>query len=321
VKSCKRPRIIPHAAAGQRGTSMASSPPIMIHRLKEAARRGFRRMKNSALFFEPGHFYSPIPSREDAERAVSVAATRMADRPIGLNLNTEAMIALWHQIAPEMADIPFGDHKDANGFRYHFLNEMYSYGDAAVYYGMIKHFKPKRIIEIGSGYTSALALDAREILKREIELTFIEPYTDRLDGLLRGSDRQTSTIIKKKVQEVDLDVFKVLEANDILFIDSSHVAKVGSDVCFEIFEILPILRPGVIIHFHDCFWPFEYPREWAVDQNRAWNELYFLRAFLAFNNAFEILYFNGYFYFAAPRFDRRVRHADTQEPGWRSLAA
>jgi hypothetical protein len=87
--------------------------------------------------------------------------------------------------------------------------------------------------------------------------------------------------------------FENLDENDVLFIDSSHVAKIGSDVNFLMFEVLPRLKPGVIIHLHDIFWPFEYPQSW-IDEGRAWNEAYLIRAFLQFNEAFEVLLFNSY---------------------------
>jgi len=107
-------------------------------------------------------------------------------------------------------------------------------------------------------------------------------------GLLKPQDRATSTIIADKVQNVGLDVFESLEADDILFIDSSHVSKIGSDVNFLFFEVLPRLQPGVYVHVHDVVYPFEYPEKWVYD-GWAWNEAYLLRAFLMFNDRFEIV--------------------------------
>ncbi|RAZ80293.1 class I SAM-dependent methyltransferase [Mesorhizobium atlanticum] len=247
------------------------------------------------FFVPPGHFYSPIPSLEDRELALRQAGATASSEVDGLNLNADAMVALWRRIAPRTLEMPFGDEKGAGGYRYHFANDMYSYGDSAIYFGLVWHLQPRRIIEIGSGYSSALALDMRDVFRREIALTFIEPYPNTLNGLLREADRSDVTIIEDKVQNVPVHHFESLEANDILFIDSSHVVKAGSDVSFEIFNILPKLQPGVVVHFHDCFWPFEYPKDWLVEQNRGWNELYFLRAFLLYNNAFEIIFFNSYF--------------------------
>jgi hypothetical protein len=102
-------------------------------------------------------------------------------------------------------------------------------------------------------------------------------------------------IINKPVQETDIEMFDVLDENDILFIDSSHVVKTGSDVNFELFEILPRLKKGVIVHIHDIPYPFEYPREWVIERNYSWNEVYAVRAFLMYNNSFEVLFFNDQF--------------------------
>jgi hypothetical protein len=160
----------------------------------------------------------------------------------------------------------------------------------------MRHFKPKRIIEIGSGHSSAVMLDTNELFfNNQIDLTFIDPYAERLYGLMTKIDKKETTIIESDVQKVSINVFKKLQAGDILFIDSTHVSKTGSDVNYILFEILPILKSGVLIHFHDVFYPFEYPKEW-VFQGINWNEDYILRAFLMYNNNFEIILFSEYLY-------------------------
>ena len=137
-------------------------------------------------------------------------------------------------------------------------------------------------------------LDTNDLfLRRNVQFKFVEPYPERLLSLLRKEDNERCEIIQDKVQNVPIATFQELEANDILFIDSSHVSKIGSDVNFLIFEVLPNLKPGVIIHFHDVLWPFEYRKEWIVNK-RAWNEAYILRAFLQYNSQFRILLFNSY---------------------------
>jgi len=124
-------------------------------------------------------------------------------------------------------------------------------------------------------------------------LTFVEPYPDRLHSLLTPDDRSVSTILVNRVQDVPLSVFEQLEPQDLVFIDSSHVAKVGSDVAFILLRILPRLKRGVIVHFHDVFYPFSYPASW-IREGRAWNESLFLRAFLVGNPQFELVAFNSY---------------------------
>jgi len=123
-------------------------------------------------------------------------------------------------------------------------------------------------------------------------VTCVEPHEAAFVRELIGAGQVQ--YVEKPVQDVSLDIFKELEAGDIVFIDSTHVLKTGSDVCFELFEILPCLRTGVLVHFRDMFWPFEYPRKWAVDENRSWNEIYAVRAFLTDNPHWRIVLFNDY---------------------------
>jgi hypothetical protein len=125
-------------------------------------------------------------------------------------------------------------------------------------------------------------------------ITCVEPYPTRLRNNLTEVDHARVTIIEDMVQKTDLALYDTLEAGDILFIDSTHVVKTGSDVCFEFFEILPRLKPGVIVHVHDIQYPFEYPDIWIFDKRRSWNEIYLLRAFLMYNDRFRVIAFNNY---------------------------
>ena len=128
----------------------------------------------------------------------------------------------------------------------------------------------------------------------DTDLTFIEPNVERLHGLLRPNDIGRTKILRQRLQDVDVELFRMLERDDILFIDSTHVAKTGSDVVHYITKILPALNCGVIIHIHDVFYPFEYPEEWVLDENRSWNEIYMVYAFLANNRDYEIEFFNSF---------------------------
>jgi Methyltransferase domain len=246
------------------------------------------------FFVPPGHFYSPLPDRDDAAQALDKAEAAVPSALPGVVIDDAAMREVWQKLRPFMETAPFPQAK-TDGHRYHFDNEFFSYGDALVYYAMLGLFRPRRMIEIGSGYSSALALDAREQLKLDLHLSFVEPYPAILKSLIKPAEQANCELLEQKVQTVALARFAALEANDILFIDSSHVAKTGSDVCFELFEILPALKSGVLIHIHDMFWPFEYFRSWVLDDKRAWNELYFVRAFLMHNPDYQILFFNDYF--------------------------
>ena len=130
-------------------------------------------------------------------------------------------------------------------------------------------------------------------LQGQTQLTFIDPYPEQLLSLFHNNDLEKCTVIGDKLQNVPLCTFHQLEANDILFVDSTHVSKIGSDVNRIVFDILPILRPGVLVHFHDVLWPFEYFLEW-IAEGKAWNEAYLLRAFLQYNSHFEIILFNSF---------------------------
>ena len=153
--------------------------------------------------------------------------------------------------------------------------------------------KPRRIVEVGSGFSSAVMLDTLERVEGSAALTFIEPHPDRLYSLLSPQDRPTTTVVAKQVQEVPLALFDELEAQDVLFIDSSHVCKIGSDVAFLLLRVLPRLKRGVLVHFHDVFYPFTYPDSW-IREGRAWNEALFLRTLLMGNAMFQIVAFNSY---------------------------
>jgi hypothetical protein len=283
--------------------SGASNMPLnLLHRAASNARRWLDRIAPPAatdqvaegagpkLFVPLGHFYSPMPDREEARRN----ALRLFDMSLrsipGVDLNESAQLALFEKFRPFYLEQPFVEDPTANR-RYHFDNAMYSYGDALFLYFMLRHLRPKRVIEIGSGYSSAVTLDTDELfLGGKLRCTFIEPYPDVLLSRLKAGDSSRIEILPVPVQEVELSRFHELESNDILFIDSTHVSKLGSDVNRIFFDILPALRPGVHVHFHDIYYPFEYPPAWG-EEGRFWNEAYLLRAFLQYNSAFEIVLF------------------------------
>jgi len=251
--------------------------------------RKYREFIGSPL--APGGYYSPIPSiREINAYNFSIPLPELLP---GIDLNGNEQLNLLDSFEPFYRELPFTDEK-SEGLRYYYKNGFYSYSDAILLYCMIRYLKPKKIIEAGSGFSSSVTLDTNEkFMENSISCIFIEPYPARLESLLKKNDREYVTIHQKKLQEVPIEVFKELNENDILFIDSTHVAKFNSDVNYIFHEILPVLARGVHIHFHDVFYPFEYPQEWLLD-GRAWNEQYILRAFLEYNNNFKIVLFNTY---------------------------
>jgi len=249
------------------------------------------RIRQAAV---PGHFYSVVPSlKEVRSRDAEIFPVAVPDELPGIALQPESEIALVEQLAKYYAEQPFSADPQPN-LRYYFENKLFRYGDALMLYSMLRHIAPKRIVEVGSGFSSAVTLDTNErFFSNSIDCTFIEPYPDRLRNLLQAGDTGKCELLECPVQKVDSAVFDQLQAGDILFIDSSHTAKVGSDVTHIFSEILPSLAVGVVVHVHDISYPFEYPKTW-IYQGRFHNEAYILRAFLQFNRAFEIMVFNSY---------------------------
>jgi predicted O-methyltransferase YrrM len=240
-------------------------------------------------WMSPGHFYSPIPSLDEVrEREAELFGAPPPSLP-AIDLRADEQVALIKELARFHGELPFPRTQSPES-RYWFENSAYSYADAIFLYSMLRHLRPRRVIEAGSGFSSAAMLDTADRWLPETSFTFIDPDISTLDALLRPGDRERVTIVRARLQDVPLTTFEALAANDILFIDSTHVSKTGSDVNRIIFDILPRLAPGVHVHFHDVFYPFEYPKEW-VYEGRAWNEDYILRAFLEFNSAFDVVLF------------------------------
>jgi hypothetical protein len=236
--------------------------------------------------FPPGHFYSPLPDTRELgtePRHSEVWAATPRETP-GIDWRGEEQVSLCRDVfgSQERLELPAeqtGPHDYFTG------NDQYSAFDAWILEAFLRHLQPKRMIEVGSGYSTLLSARVnREHLDGSMHLTCIEPYPR--DFLVHGVPGVSQLRIEK-VQQTPFSVFEALGENDVLFIDTSHVAKTGSDVVWLYQEVVPRLRPGVVVHIHDLFAPGEYPEAWVLD-GWAWNELYVVRAFLAFNSAFRI---------------------------------
>ncbi len=271
--------------------------------------------KEVPLFVEPGHFYSPIVNPQLLVETGWFDASPKQDAP-AIEFGDEEMEAFFGHLRLLVPLATFPDTETC-GYRYFYRNDFFGAGDAIILSCMIRHFRPKRIVEVGSGFSSAVILDTigSSDYSGVTECTFIEPNPERLHSLISDSDRERTTIVEHGVQLVPMDLFENLESGDILFFDTTHVAKTGSDVNFDILEILPRIRSGVIVHFHDVFDRFEYPMHWIIDQNRSWNELYMLRAFLMYNTVFRILYFNQRFVARHVEMARSCSPRLADEPG------
>jgi Methyltransferase domain len=154
---------------------------------------------------------------------------------------------------------------------------------------------------VGSGYSTAVALDEADTNPglSGLEITCIEPFPERLLGLLFESDAGRLKILRQPVQNVNAAAYERLGPQDVLFIDSTHVVKAGSDVVWLFLHVLPRLAAGVVVHVHDVFWPFEYPAQW-LRQRRDWTEAYLVHAFLAGNTGWEILFFPSWLWQCKP---------------------
>ena len=269
------------------------SAPEVFSRFAHCKENTFRRkaLRDSKTQYPNGHFYSPVVNVKeiegDKERIFS------HNLQTSVELHADRQVEQFSVLSQYFAEMPFSDEPDGR-HRYNYNNTSYGFGDACIYWGMLASLRPNRIIEVGSGFTSALALDAIDHFALPTRCTFIDPNPELLLKTAAPIDSRHE-IIAERVQSVDSKMVDQLDVNDLLFIDSSHVVKTGSDVHFELTEMLPRLRPGAIVHFHDIFCSFEYPYKWVVNNNYSWNELYFIQAFLMYNSSFEIIYFNDYF--------------------------
>jgi predicted O-methyltransferase YrrM len=241
-----------------------------------------------------GHYYSPVVDPDELIAAGKPNRNLAPADIAGIDLSLERMIDWWRLNAATLRTTPF-PNDESPAYRYYADNYMYPLGDAAVLRAMILEQRPKRIVEIGSGFSSACMLDTIDEAGRDCELTFIEPDADRLRSLLRPEDAGRARIIETPVQDVPLDEFRGLDSGDLLFIDSSHVLKTGSDVHRELFEILPALAPGVLVHFHDIDYPFEYPDVFIFERRYSWNEAYAVRAFLMYNDNYRVEFMTAMF--------------------------
>jgi Methyltransferase domain len=227
----------------------------------------------------PIHYYEPLPDFRSITAAQLRRRRRFPAIDFLLARQVELLTELGSKYRAEIGAIAVCE--------YDFCNRYFPGFDACSYYALIRHLRPRQIIEVGSGYSTqiaSLALKQNRGVGALGELVCVEPFPEK-----RLVDSGAAfTIIQKRVQDLDLESFASLRENDILFIDSSHVACVGSDVCAEILDILPCLKPGVWVHVHDVFFPEDYPEDWVIGQRIAFNEQYMLEAFLSFNTAFSV---------------------------------
>jgi len=251
-----------------------------------------------------GHFYSPVvdPDQLALERERVWPAE---PRVLGIDFNDESHLHVLERAFPRYIGdydyperAPVSEKEESDDHRYYTQNSQFSWLDSRTLFVLLREWRPARVIEVGSGYSSLLMADVnRRFLDERCELTCVEPYPRPF--LVRGVPG-IGRLIQAKVQDVPLETFEALEAGDVLFIDSSHVAKTGSDVNHLYFEVLPRLAPGVRVHIHDIFLPHDYLQDWAITENRSWNEQYLLRALLMHSTGFRVVFGCSYAFYRWP---------------------
>jgi hypothetical protein len=241
----------------------------------------FLNWEKHGFHVTPVHFYEPIPDTQSLPETLWSQPSAL----VGIDMNDSMQLDLLRNHFPKFrreyetvpAEPPPGQRRPFRGT------------DVLVAYCMVRHFQPRLIIEVGSGFSS-LVLAQAATKNKNSALICIDPFPGQL--LRKGSIPALRSLIETKVQDLDVEFFSQLDSGDILFIDSSHTVKIGGDVNYLFLEVLPRLKPGVIVHVHDIFFPFEYRRRWVLDEFRFWTEQYLLQAFLTFNSEFEVLLAN-----------------------------
>ena len=243
----------------------------------------FKVAESMGVHIMPAHYHSPAP---DTRLLPDSLFTRRFDDLPGWSLDGVSQLALLAELSRYRQELNGIPRERREQGEFYWDNPALGDVDAAIYYTMIRHFRPHRVLEVGAGYSTMIAAKACVANRDATVLEAIEPYP--MEALSRGFPGLRKLTVSP-LQEVPLAEFETLGENDILFVDSSHVCKIGSDLHYLFFSILPRLRSGVLIHFHDIFLPLEYDRTWVVDRQHFWNEQYLLLAFLLFNREFEIV--------------------------------
>lgn len=269
-------------------------------------KRYFHRWQQAGYHVLPAHFYSPVPNTSELPESLWQKHSDL----IGIEMNDGVQLRYLQEIFPhyleEFDQFPLKPDQDPS--IYYHQNPYFVGADALALYCLVRHFHPQRVLEVGSGFSTRLTLSALNQNKSG-SLTCVEPHPD---DLLKDNPN-ISKLIPATVQEVALERFLSLEENDILFIDSTHVTRIGSDVNYLFLDVLPRLKKGVIIHVHDIFLPKDYPRAWITESLMFSNEQYLLQAFLIYNQAFEVLFSSSYM---TIRYQQEMNDLLSKYPHW-----
>jgi predicted O-methyltransferase YrrM len=291
--------------------------------LKRMRANNFKRYpRNKKLLYNLGvfpiidHYYDPLFNPKQIKH--SLRKDRFLPS-INLNIEEQLDVLARFNYNNELISIP-EEKSEPNAYYYN--NYSFLSGDGEYLYNIVRTFKPRKIVEIGSGFSTLMACKAVEKNKEEkkdyqCQVICVEPYEH---PWLEELDVEVN---RSLVEDLPLAFFESLEANDILFIDSSHIIKPQGDVLFLFLHVLPVLKPGVIVHIHDIFTPKDYLDDWILVKNRFWNEQYLLEAFLSFNDQYKIigaLNFLRHFYYdelamTCPVMKNQIERGVDREPG------
>jgi hypothetical protein len=257
--------------------------------LKKVRSAGVRRLPHCrnalmkiGVFPIRDHYYEPQFDNRKTKQPFSM------DRNLpGIDWNIAEQLELLatFSFSHELAQIP---HEKPDTLGFYLNNVAFESGDAEYWYQLIRLIKPRKIFEVGSGNSTLMAIKAirrthEEDSNYDCKHVCIEPYE------MCWLEKTGVSVVRQKIEDLDVEFFSELEENDILFIDSSHIIRPQGDVLFEYLELLPTLKKGVIVHVHDIFSPKNYLRQWLVDEVLFWNEQYLLEAFLSHNSSWKII--------------------------------
>lgn len=257
----------------------------------------FRFWESMGIHIVPSHYDQPIPDVRDL--STRKASIWKDSEMIGINMNGESQLMFLKEVSSKYRDeyinLPKDRDQIGSEYDFYFGNGAFEAVDAEILYCVVRYFKPSRVIEIGSGFSTLLFIRAiqanRSQERKGSSLIAVDPNPSEV---IRSNIPGLTKLIPQQVQELGLDFFQQLESGDILFIDSSHVVKIGGDVNYLYLDVLPRIKDGVIIHVHDIFLPSEYPERWVLSEHRFWTEQYLVQAFLTCNSAFEVLWGGSY---------------------------
>lgn len=295
----KAKKIADHFSANTSLSNLADMPTeMLVHEIvkrheSNPSQGGQAEFYRHGYHFLKKHFYLPIPDDTDELDSFWESCSEMP----GVDMNESMALQVLNEIVPRYLT-EFREHFPIEGPLekpgFYLINGGYMVVDAHVLYSFIRHFKPKRIVEVGNGNSTLLAISAAQQNAQDNgfrpKLISIDPYP--WDIFVDGYEGVDDMIVKR-VQDVPVSFFEELESGDILFIDSSHVIRSGNDVHYEFLEILPRLKSGVLVHVHDISLPKPYPKAY-FDNRLYWNEQYLLQTFLAYNTKFEVVWPGNY---------------------------